>query len=83
MPATTIWVTGMTYEPDGAAHAPSLLSLLLAAWETDMLTTLPVQSKGVSLAGSAATLEGPWAAEQRELRGLWWDFCESITLALP
>lgn len=48
-----------------------------------MLTTLPVQSKGESLAGSAATLEGPWAAEQRELRGLWWDFCESITLALP
>lgn len=43
LPATTIWVTGMTYEPDGAAYAPSLSH---AAWETDMLTTLPVQSKG-------------------------------------
>lgn len=64
-------MTGMTYEPDGAAHAPSLSSLSHAAWGTDMLTALPVQGKGESLAGSAVTLEGPWAAEQRELRGLW------------
>lgn len=48
-----------------------------------MLTALPVQGEGESLVVSAATLEGPWAAEQRELRGLWWDFLESITLAFP
>lgn len=44
-----------------------------------MATTLTVQSKGVPLAGSAVNV----ASEQGELRCLWWDFCETITLALP